>query len=552
MTAMEKPRIRVRADGSIPAASMATYASLMGGNRQRDAARHDLSEFSGWNPRIRFAGSNSYEWSTITGRARDLDENNGWINGGLDRKVESVIGGNIRLSPQPRHNLLNRDYAWRMKWTSDVQERFEVWGNDIEFRNDARQRLSFGAQAKLAYLTYMRDGKAAAEIRDDFRGLSNPTNVLLIEPERISHPQDRGLMESPKLRGGIAFNDNGAPIGYYVRSGHPDDPLAGFNAVRWDYVPRFGKTGRAKFVHIFSPRRAEQNDGVSRLAEIMVPAKMADRVDRAEVHAALKAALMSLFIKSPGTTADLEGALAPTSDGAGIDPWIAAYLGHRENNPVVMDGASIVHLLPDEDVVVPTATHPNSNYPSFIKFILQKVAASLGISYPQLSQDWAGINYSSARALLNEIWRSFLEDRRYFCQHFLTPIYAAWLEMEVAVGNVKIPGGPANFYRNKTAICMAEWIGPGRGSVDPLKEANANNLDTAAGRGSTVEYIIERGRDPRDVMAEEAWFRKERENMGLPELNHNVKDAVAAADAAANDDPNEDPATAPGDKKAAA
>jgi capsid protein len=82
---------------------------------------------------------------------------------------------------------------------------------------------------------------------------------------------------------------------------------------------------------------------------------------------------------------------------------------------------------------------------------------------------------------------------------------------------------------------MAEWIGPGRGSVDPLKEANANNLDAAAGRASTVEHILERGRDPSDVLAEEAWWLEERKKRGLEAPNYNTK---AAADAAAAQDEN--------------
>ena len=255
----------------------------------------------------------------------------------------------------------------------------------------------------------------------------------------------------------------------------------------------------------------------------MVPAKMLDRVDRAEVQAALKAAIFSLFIKSPGTTDDLEAALAPSGETGAVDPWIDAYLGMREKQPVRIDGASVTHLLPDEDVVSPASNHPNSNYPDFARFVLQKIAGSIGISYPQISQDYAGINYSSARVLLNEIWRSFHEDRWYFSQHFLTPIYAAWLEVEVANGDIKIPGGPVNFYRNKTAICMAEWIGPGRGSVDPLKEANANNLDIAAGRKSTVQVILEDGRDPSDVLSEESWLAAERSKRKLPPANYNVK-----------------------------
>lgn len=507
-------------------------AALAGTNRVRDAGRHDLSEFSGWNPGVRFAGTMNYgERNTIMGRARDLDENNGWINGGLDRRVESVIGVNIRLSAQPVHELLGRDYEWRMRWTADVQARFKVWGSDVERRCDAREQLSFGALAKLAYLTYLRDGEVAAEVRDAKRGLPNTTNVLLVEAERISTPEDRGLIEGPRLRNGIAFDANGAPVGYWVRSGHPDDPAPEMRNLRWDYIPRRGRTGRAKFIHVFSPRRTEQNRGISRLAESMIPAKMLDRVDRAEVTAALRAAIMSFFIKSPGTTDDVQMALAPTGDENSIDPWVEQYLNYRADRPVMVDGAQVIHLLPEEDVVTPQRNSPNSNYPEFAKFVLQKIASSIGISYPQLAQDYAGINYSSARALLNEVWRSFLEDRQFFTQHFLSPIYAAWLEVEVANGTVKVPGGPTGFYRNKTAICMAEWIGPGRGSVDPKKESDANNTDAAAGRASTVEHILERGRDPVDVMMEEKWWLDERQKRGLSTPNYNVK-----ADAGATED----------------
>jgi lambda family phage portal protein len=515
-----KPRIRVRADGTIPRQSALIDMS----NRARDAARHDLSEFSGWRPNLRYAGTTAGHSNTITGRARDLDENNGWINGGLDRRVESVIGVNIRLSAQPAHELLRRDYEWRMNWTADVQSRFKVWSNDINFRCDARKKLTFGAIAKLAYLGYVRDGEALAEIRDNDRGLSNPTNVLLLEPERLSTPP--GKSDSRTLRDGIELDADGAPVGYHIRAAHPNDPYQSADTLRWEYVPAVGPTGRAKVVHVFSPRRAEQNRGVSRLAEVMVPSKMLDRVDRAEVEAALKSAILSFFIKSPGTASDLEGMLAPPNSDASIDPWVSEYIDFRSTNPVQLEGATIAQLLPDEDVVTPSASRPNSNYPDFARFVLQKISSSLGISYPQISQDWAGINYSSARALLNEIWRGFLEDRRFFCQAFLTPIYAAWLEMEVANGDVKVPGGPLNFYRQKTAICMAEWIGPGRGSVDPLKESNSNNLDAAAGRASTVEHILERGRDPVDVMSEEQWFLDERRKRGLAEPNHNTKAAA--------------------------
>lgn len=515
--------------GLIPAAlknalSGTSLGAFIGfGDSRRDAGRSDIDEMSGWRPRPGFSGSgDTGERETIVGRARSLDHNNAWVNGGLDRRVESVIGGSIRLSAQPANDLLGKDYTWRMEWTANVQSRFKVWANDIERRNDAQKRLSFGQLTKLAYLSYIRDGECAAEVRDSFRGISNPTNVLLIAPERISMPQDRAVIESRYLRQGIAFDNDGAAIGYWVKATHPDDPASSADNHKWEYIPARGPSGRPKFIHVFSARHADQTRGISRLAEAMVPAKMLDRVDRAEVKAALKSAILSFFIKSPGTTEDVAGALAP-DDGANVDPWLTQYLDYRSKEPIRLDGASITHLLPDEDVVTPDRSSPNSNYPLFARFVLQKIASSLGISYPQLSQDWAGINYSSARALLNELWRSFLEDRHFFTQQFCSQIYAAWLEWEVANGDVKVPGGPRNFYRNKTAITMSEWIGPGRGSVDPNKEADADNKDTAAGRKSTVEAILERGRDPSDVLSEEFWYQTERERRGLEPVNHNVK-----------------------------
>ncbi|MGN6290398.1 MAG: phage portal protein [Sphingopyxis terrae] len=514
--------------GKMGAAFTAARSAMLGSN-QRDAARRDISEMRGWSKRPGFAGTVSPgDIDLILGRARDLDENNGWINGGLDRRVEAVIGGRIQLSAQPVYSLLGRDINWRMEWSRKVQARFKVWANDIERRCDARQRLTFGAMAKLAYLTYLRDGEAAAEVRDSDRGLSNPTNIMLIEPERISTPDYRVHEEGPMLRNGVRMDADGAAIGYYVRSGHPDDPHASLSATRWDYIPARGPTGRAKFVHVFSPRRVEQMRGISRLAEAMVPSKMVDRIDRAELAAALKSAIYSFFIKSPGTTSDIEEALAPGSEQT-ENGWIDDYLDYRGRNPVMVDNASVVHLLPDEDVVQPNRNSPNSNYPDFVRFVLQKIASSMGLSYPQLSQDYAGINYSSARTLLNEIWRGFIEDRIFFTQAFLTPFYAAWLEWEVANGDIKIPGGPANFYRNKSAICSVEWVGPGRGSVDPMKESSASNLDIAAGRSSTIEAILERGRDPDDVLAEESFYLAAREAMGLPPVNHNVKAAPDAS-----------------------
>lgn len=509
-----------------------------GGGSGYDAGRFDLDELADWVPNTGFADDDIEDVSEqVTGRVRDLDKNNGWINGGLDRRVESVIGVNIRLSSQPMFRLLGHDYEWRREWSRISQDLFRVWANDIEKRGDATKQLHFGAQARLAYLHYLRDGEVAAQVRMTDRGSRFRTNIKLIDCDRISNPNNTSNTE--RLRNGIKMDRHGAPLGYYVRVKHPDDRTPSMDNFRWKYVQATGPSGRAKFIHVINPRRIDQMRGISRLAEAVVPSKMLDKVDRAEVKASLLSAVFSFFIKSPASNSELRDAMGSAPDGQSSDFSIWDWLKFRKKKPVRVDGAQVRQLLPGEDVVVPDRQSPNANYAAFQKFVLQKIASSLGVTYPQLSQEWAGINYSSARALLNEIWRSFLEDRYFFTQQFCTPIYAAVLEEAVVTNQIAIPGGQMNFFMHKTEYTTCEWLGPGRGSVDPLKEANANNLDTAAYRKSTPELIRESGRDPEDVISEELAFREELEERGLAPANHNIKPGNEDSEEAAREDAQE-------------
>lgn len=96
--------------------------------------------------------------------------------------------------------------------------------------------------AKLAYLTYLRDGEAAAEVRDDDRGLTNPTNIMLIRTERISTPDYRA--RAMLLRGSYGRQWRGdrllRPFRAPRRSpcGAERDPLGLYPGARGDRTPR--------------------------------------------------------------------------------------------------------------------------------------------------------------------------------------------------------------------------------------------------------------------------------------------------------------------------
>jgi lambda family phage portal protein len=496
-----------------------------------EGGRSDTQETAGWTPtRAHMDQVYASQGRGIVDRAEDLDRNSPWINGALDRMVESVIGSGLQPWPTPIYDALGRDAAWAMKQARSVRARWRVWAEDPLFRCDARMRFSLGTLTKIAYLNFRRGGEVLAEIRIDERGASNPLNLLLIDPKRLQNPM--GVSDTDeRIRNGIEHDANGVPVAAHVLVRHPDDASGNFDRTRTERVPFRGATGTPKLIHVINPRYIEQSRGFSQLAEAIVPAKMLERYDRAEINAALLSAVMAFFIKSPGTPEDLAAAIAPSSDFAG-NP-LTEYVDYRNENPIRQIGdAMIRQLLPDEDVITVQPKYPNPNYPEFQKAQLAKIGVSQGMSYPQISGNWAEINYSSARAMLNEVWRAVEQEREYFAAQFMQPILVGWHEIEVAQGTVKIPGRAARFYRDLSALTNCTWIGPSRGTVDPLKEANARNLEEAAYRRSPIEHILEDGRDPFEVWDQIKLSRDALDERGLDQPNYNIKAASESEDGA--------------------
>jgi capsid protein len=114
-------------------------------------------------------------------------------------------------------------------------------------------------------------------------------------------------------------------------------------------------------------------------------------------------------------------------------------------------------------------------------------------------KDFSRTNYSSARAALIEAWRFFRGRRAWISTYWARPVFELWLEEAVNLGMVDAP----DFYQNKAAYCRCRWIGPGRGWIDPVKEATAaqirmdNNLSTleaeCAEQGLDWEESLESG-----------------------------------------------------------
>jgi lambda family phage portal protein len=318
-------------------------------------------------------------------------------------------------------------------------------------------------------------------------------------------------LDTETFRAGVEMDAVGAPIADHIRSQHPGDDILAFSRRwTWERVPRETDWGRPLVVHAFEPGRAGQVRGVPPLSPILKKLKNLTRYDEAELQAALLNAVLAAFVTSPFDHEALADSL-----GDKLSDYQEARLAYYAERPLRMPGVQVGFSYPGEQVTLTQPQHPNAGFEGFSRVALRNVAAAAGITYEQMTMDWSQVNYSSARAALLEVWRGLTARKDNFAAQFMQPWYAAWLEERIETGAIELPAGAPTFRERRAAYCRAEWIGPGRGWIDPQKEADAAVTRIDGGLSTLQRECAEQGLDWREVLAQRARERREATRLGL-------------------------------------
>lgn len=516
---MRKPRVRVRAGDSVGASLRPVSAAP---RTAYAAADQGHSALGGWMPPMQSADA---EWlrdrDTSVARIRDLERNDGTVSAGIDRQVDMLVGAALRLNSKPDHEALGISADAAHALGKSIQSMFRGWADDPIFRCDAERQLPFNGLAAMAAREFVGVGEGLAVMRfRDMPGWSYRTSIHMVDPDRLSNPA--GLPDTEFLRKGVAKDEDGAPIGYHIRRGHPADVFGmTSDPFTWDYFERWHGTEngwqRPGVIHLYDKRRPGQSRGVSRLVSSLVKTRMLNRYSENEVRAAaINGSIIGAIYTQLG--ADYAAERLGTDDLHGTD-WGAFNTQRSEfySDRSILNDARLLTLFPTDRLDLNTQPRQTAGYPAFARSFLQSFAASLGISYEQLSMDWSQTNYSSARAALNEVWRGIQRLRSVLIYGFALPVFATVLEDALDNDMIEIPKGCADFYDRPAAWLRAEWIGPGRGYIDPVKEAQASS-ERIRGRTSTLEReAAEQGLDWELVLEQQARERDELERYGLSE-----------------------------------
>ena len=495
------PRAMGNASWSMP------YGSSLSSPFAYSADSLTSAELGDWLPMVRGPDTEvNYYRDRRVGRSRDLERNDGWARGGITRVLDNAIGSLFRLIVQPDWRALQRvapqcDEVWAEEFAEVAASEWRLWADDAARWADAARKLSLVQMFRLQLRHKLIDGDSLAALLWSPETVGEgaarlATTVQMIDPDRLSNPYE--APDTHNMRGGVEINDRGAPIAYHIRRAHQNDMFDADLSMIWDRVERETPWGRPVVVHDHDSDRIAQHRGIGVLTPVLDRMKMLSRYDGAEIAQALLQTSIGTFITSPYDPEQMR--MAMESDG-GRDE-LSFYQGLREAAPGVnINGVKIPSLVTGEQVTFAPARHPSVNFEAFEHAMLRGVAASIGCTAEDITNDYSKANYSSLRASMLGAWRTMLRRRSDFSIGTATPIWGAVLEELIDRKMVPMPRRAPSFMAMRAAYMRCRWIGPGRGWVDPVKERQGAVLGMDAGF-DTLENVAGEmsGADWRDVL----------------------------------------------------
>lgn len=507
---LAKPHYRALGGGGyVPAARMDVADGIKGigepGSTPNKGAgwTRDIRD---WNPRRGSADSDLLrDLPNLLGRSRDIERNNGVAAGIIRTITDNVVGTGLRLVPRPNYLALGKTKEWADAWALQVSAYWWQWAETTACH--AGDTMSFDQLTTQVLRGQLLNGGALAlPLWIPDRGDGYATKLQTVEIDRLSNPQ--GAPDTQLRRGGIDFGVYGEPLVYNIRNAHPGDYLmmgAATDQFTWTPVPRRTKFGRARVLHVFDPERSAQSRGKPLLSPVLPEFKNIDRYTMAELQAAVVNAMIALVIQTP---MDQEAVLG-LFDG-NYDKYVETRQEHRPK----LQAGGVLSLYPGDEAQSFLPNRPATAFGGFLEVMHRIIGLPADLPYELVMKDFSKTNYSSARAALLEAWRSFLRRRDWLGTQFADPVYDLFLEELVNADKVE---GKDTFYTHRAAWTRCRWIGPGRGWVDPVKEAQGAQVRMAS-MMTTLEMECAEigGNDWREVLDQAAVERAYKIKLGLP------------------------------------
>lgn len=386
-------------------------------------------------------------------RSRDLVRNNPWAASIKSEIVANMIHHGIIACFSTKNNA-----AAGIKVPG-------IWSDWAESpKCDARKQKDFYDIQRLLAGMLVESGEFFVRriVRDDWKPGEQPFALQVLEPEYIDQSKDGA--DNTKM--GIKFDQNGAPLGYWVYKNHPSEAASNESFF----------VSTEEMIHVFVEERAGQIRGVPFLVPSALRLYDLDTFEQAELVKQEVSAMYSAFRKrtEPGY-----GGTAPDNDET------RGSVGNQ------LEPGLIETLDVGEDIVF--ANPPQrTGYGEYIKQNLLAIAAGVGLTYENASGDYGKVTFLNGRMGQLRFFRridqlQFLAFIPKFCDRV-----AEWFKEGAMIAGVDL---------SDTVI---RWQTPTKQMVDPEREAKAAKEMVRSGSMTPFELIRGMGNDPLPFLDEYA------------------------------------------------
>lgn len=445
-----------------------------GGGRGRVTARYDNAQTTPENARqwvgvdyLSAKSANSFGVRrTLRMRSRHEVSNNPFLFGITHSNADDLIDSGPTLQVYTPDAGYNRavERAWA-EWCAEV---------------DLVEKLRAAKLAKTV------DGEGFLVLKT-VEDLEQPVKLYPcdVEADQVTTPAPASLTEL-WVDGLTLHPVTGRPTAYHVLKGHPGDFFfPGLNPLAVDKVP-------ARWVlHWFQRSRPGQVRGVP----VFTPS-----LDLfGELRAFRKAVLTNAQIAASLTALLSSEAPAVSEDG---DPEVKAF------QRVPIDRGMMTTLPAGFKMAGFDPKQPQTTYEMFQQACLGEACRPL--SYPLNLALGSSQKFNFSSSKLDHInYRNGLTVERGQCDRAaLDPLFRAWFEEAVLCGAVPV-------WEGGLTPPPHEWHWPGFESIDPTVDAQADQTTLAGGQQTWREFWARRGKDWRDVLAQQKAEKDEIERLGI-------------------------------------
>lgn len=412
---------------------------------------------------------------TVRARVRQLVRDFPYFSRAVSALSDFTVGDGIIFQSR----IETPDGKINKEISQKIEDAFKFWCDEADFA----KWLHYYEMMSLAKTQDSECGEFIIIKRNVDDGRYLPFSLQMVESEWLTDENASGVAQGNKLAQGIET-----------------DPITG-EAVAYHFTDpdSWGKSMRvlaSDVIHGFKTLRPNQLRGISIFTPaILVAHDLSDYMD-AEIDAAKMAAKYLAFIKTADPYSRQLSATTDETTGLKTEDF---------------ENAILEYLRPGEDITIASNPRPGTNFPAFVKLILQMVAVTGGIPYEILSGDYGNINYSTAKVIRNDFAQAMKPIAGRHVRQFCTKTLIPFLETAVMSQKLNLPG----FMKNPIPYMSCEWQPPGMESVDPLKETKAYIDQMEMGLRSPQEIARSRGRDLETIYREIAAAKEMADEFGL-------------------------------------